>query len=400
MEYQLMNKDTVVATFRILSKDTGNHIEMISCDAEKLPIGFTDMSKWLSHRNASKHNEHLRRLMADLGCNRIEGFIKMTHAASLNDTFWVKQENEDKNWKDVSFYTNNFDQIISKLAFEGIGLVGEEFSSTSPELSTEGSFRKCWRREDGEIHLYKRGRDHVTPVGSEVYCEVMASELASILCKKSIQYQMELLHGVPASKCKLFTNEKYGYIPAAKLLRSETDYFDLLAWFDQKGEADSFRRMVVLDAITFNVDRHKGNYGFLFDNDTLELKEMAPIFDFNLALFPYATSEDFKNIGKYAMGFEPRIGTDFTRIGQIALSEDIRADLKNLWGFDFSFQGDDVFPAWRVKAIEEMVSRQIGAVLNESTLHTKDVFVPSVYTSSINSVFWRAIFPIFIVMIP
>ena len=73
-------------------------------------------------------------------CENTEGFIKVTHSASINDTFWIKSDRENISWNDVSLYRNEFDETISKLAFEGIGLYGVEFSSTVPELSTEGSF--------------------------------------------------------------------------------------------------------------------------------------------------------------------------------------------------------------------------------------------------------------------
>lgn len=97
--------------------------------------------------------------MADCGCDKTEGFIKITHAASINDTFWIKSEHENVSWEQISFYRNPFDETISKMAFEGMGLYGIKMSETSPELSTDGSFRKCWMREDdGQIFLHKRGR--------------------------------------------------------------------------------------------------------------------------------------------------------------------------------------------------------------------------------------------------
>ena len=38
--------------------------------------------------------------------------------------------------------------IISRLAFGGVGLYEEAFSSGSPELTCEGSFKKCFRKGD------------------------------------------------------------------------------------------------------------------------------------------------------------------------------------------------------------------------------------------------------------
>lgn len=44
--------------------------------------------------------------------------------------------------------------------------------------------------------------------------------------------------------------------------------------------------MIVLDALILNTDRHMGNYGFMVDNDTMQIKRMAPMFDHNQALLP------------------------------------------------------------------------------------------------------------------
>jgi hypothetical protein len=58
------------------------------------------------------------------------------------------------------------------------------------------------------------------------------------------------------------------------------------------------------------------------------------------------------------------------------LTPEIRRELIGLQGFDFSFRGNQEFEPWRVKAMEEMVHRQIQAILRGGGLQTKDVFVP------------------------
>lgn len=48
------------------------------------------------------------------------------------------------------YYLMNKNEKIAKTAFEG-GLHGRHLSTTSPEYGTDGSFAKCWIREDGTI---------------------------------------------------------------------------------------------------------------------------------------------------------------------------------------------------------------------------------------------------------
>lgn len=57
-------------------------------------------------------------------------------------------------------------------------------------------------------------------------------------------------------------------------------------YFESIGASQAFREMLVVDSLCFNQDRHAGNYGVLFDNDTLEIKGMAPVFDLNLSMLP------------------------------------------------------------------------------------------------------------------
>ena len=376
--YFLMNKDTVVGCIEIHKGELDSTYTFQPEGNAALPIGFKSIDSWLENRKASKHNRHLRQIMKECGCEQIEGFIRITHAASINDTFWVKGDNENVTWSQVSFYTNRFDETISKLAFEGLGLYGLKLSHTSPELSTEGSFRKCWIREgNGDIYLYKRGGNDARNMGLEPYCEVMASEIAvQLLGHKAVKYELANLHHELASKCLLFTDERYGYTPVSRFDINSGSADALLNFYRKLGSEDEFRRMLVLDAIIFNTDRHAGNHGVLVENDTQKPVMMAPIFDLNLSLLPYIEDEDMPDIGTTLEKYTPCIGSDFTRIAQIALTSEIRSDLIGLKGFKFSFKGDSRFTHKRVTFIENLINKQIDAILSGDILYTHDVFVP------------------------
>ena len=122
----LMNKDVVVASFG----KKNLHWVLLRQNAA-LPLGNFELNGWLEDRKAYKHNRHLKQLMTDCGCETTEGFIKITHAASINDSFWIKEEGETATWNDISFYRNDFNETISKLAFEGLGLYGFPVTRTA-----------------------------------------------------------------------------------------------------------------------------------------------------------------------------------------------------------------------------------------------------------------------------
>ena len=369
--YYLMNKDTITAS---ISRKDGRW-KLLHQNAI-LPTGKFEINEWLEDRKAFKHNHHLKRLMENCGCETTEGFIRITHAASINDSYWLKKDDEEISWDDVSFYRNEFNDTVSKLAFEGLGLYGIQMSSTSPELTTDGSFRKCWRKEDGNIYLYKRGPSGAYNAGLEPYCEALASEIINYADPESVRYTVVKLHKETATKCRSFTNEETGFVPLRKLVYKNITMEELLQFFDKLGCLEKFQRMLVLDAITFNVDRHLGNMGLLVDNDTQEITGIAPNFDFNLSMLPYVTKEEFDDIGRKLLDYGPQIGNDFTRMGQQMLTSKMRSELINLQGFEFTFRGNQDFEPWRVQKLEKMVHQQIKAILKGEGLQTKDVFVP------------------------
>ncbi len=369
--YYLMNKDVPAACF-----DKRNNKWALQHEYSGLPIGKFEINDWIEDRKAYKHNHHLKRLMKDCGCDTAEGFIRITHAASINDSFWIKEENETATWNDISFYKNNFNDTVSRLAFEGLGLYGIQMSSTSPELTTDGSFRKCWKKENGDIYLYKRGVSGAANAGLEPYCEALASEIINTADPSSVRYSVMKFHGETATKCRAFTGEDVGFVPLRKLVDRSITMDGLLTFFDSLGCREKFQKMLVLDAVTFNVDRHLGNIGVLINNDTQKITGIAPNFDFNLSMLPYVTIEEFDHIGTRLLDYGPAIGDDFTRVGQAMLTSEIRKDLINLQGFSFSFRGDRYFEPHRVDIMEELVNRQISAILKGEILYTRDVFVP------------------------
>lgn len=337
-----------------------------------LPLSFDNISDWISTRQAPKHREHMRNLLRQCGCDDLDGFIRVSHALGLNDTFWIKPEGSDLSWDDVSLYQNPFNETIARIAFEG-GLYGEHFSSTSPELITDGSYAKCWIRNEDEILLLKRGTSGARNTGLEPYSEYYAAQLGELICRDNVSYDLITHHGKLASSCKLFTDEKTGFTPVWKILSNKSTPVDILDYFDSIGAGESFRRMLVLDALILNTDRHMGNYGILVDNDTQDVIGMAPVFDNNQALLPYAEQQDFKDMDRYLESRPTKIGTDFNETAHWALTHGIKKDLNNLRGFRFTRHRKYNLPEERLQILEDVIDKQITRIINDIRLYVPDV---------------------------
>ena len=359
-EYILMNKDCCVLSFLCIRNEYDEPtFQELQWHVDYRPIGYKTLAGFLERRKAPKHREHIQRLLERFGCDDLEGFLNVTHAVSLNDTFWVKRADRDICWDQVSLYRNEFDQLISEAAFDG-SASSSELSTTSPEFGTDGNYAKCWIREDDGIYLYKTGssRYEVEPLS-----EFLAAQLAAHICPNYVDYDLDFYRDKLISKCKLFTTEDLGLAKAAGIFTEDRTIPAMLRYFEELGSGDAFRRMCILDALTYNPDRHYGNFGVLFNTDTMEPISMCPVFDNNRSLFPDLDQGQLENPDWYLQKCKPMIGKDFLVTARGLLTPEINSDLKNLLGFRFTQHDRITAPQERLDALSKIVNAQIKAIL-------------------------------------
>lgn len=360
MRYILMNKDEPWALFSCIQDEFGEESAVLNeWYTDLRPLGLQSLTAWLEKRKAPKHRKHIEQLLEQYGCVDLEGFLRVTHALSLNDTFWVKEESETLGWDEVSLYRNEFDALIAQAAFSGVISV-ESLSSTSPEFGTDGYYAKCWVREPDGIYLYKGGSDtyEIEPLS-----EFLACQLAAQICPQAVDYDLDFYHHRLISKCRLFTDEQAGLIKISDFPNRPTTVSELLRLYAGFGAEDALRRMFVLDALILNTDRHLGNFGFLFDNQTMEIQKPAPVFDHNRSLLFDLDEDQLANPDWYIGKCRPRIGVDFIKTARGMLTDEIRQELKNLDGFRFMLHSDIELPEERLNRLSEIVEQQRRAIL-------------------------------------
>lgn len=362
--YVLMNQDVPILEFHC-QRNVFDEPELFEdyWHTTLRPIGYGRLTTFLEQRKAPKHRKHIQHLLERYGCDDLEGFLRVTHALSLNDTFWVREANTSLRWKDVSLYTNPFSEIISEAAFDGI-ISETDLSSTSPEFGTDGYYAKCWKREDSGIYLYKCGSAHYE---IEPLSEYLAAQLSERLCGPgAVPYDMDFYRGKLVCKCPLFTSETVGLAKASAVFRGEERTIpELLTFFDGIGSGDAFRRMCVLDAVILNTDRHYGNFGVLFDTNTLEIQGMAPVFDHNRSLLPELDNDQLADPAWYLQRRKPRLGQDFLRNARGLLTDDIRRDLTRLKDFTFQQHPNIHADQARLEALSKIVQKQVLLILSD-----------------------------------
>lgn len=359
-KFFLMNKDERILQFNLIqNNENESDITDIVIFGNILPIGFqpTRIKSWITARKAPRHRANIKELLEKYNCDTLEGFIKVTHALSLNDTYWIKEANSELSWDDVSLYTNDFDDVIAKIAFEG----GDSMylpKSPSPEFSTDGAYAKCWIKEGNEIYLIKAGSKD----GVEPYSEFLASQLANLICRYSVPYDIVVYHNKITGKCPLFTTEDIGFAPAWKFAGG-TNIQELLDFYKSIGCSEQFKEMLVLDAVILNIDRHGGNHGVLVDNKTQNIIDMAPVFDHNRSLL--YQMKDFE-LGFYEYlvdDLKPCIGDNFVQVAREVITPKMAQKLQDIHGFSFAKHSKYNLPEERVRVLEQIVNDQIEKIV-------------------------------------
>lgn len=370
--YELLNKDVEVARFSIDSA-TESVVDFQWGTSGIRPIGFSDVTSFISSRKAPSNRAHIKGVLRALGADTLTGYLDVVHALSVNDTFWVRRVGEDVTWAEANLYDNELNEAISRIAFEG-GLVGQDLdlSTPSPEPSLDGSFAKCVIRRDGRLYIMKAPTSEESGERWHPWSEVMAYQVASAMGVRAVPYSLvdrvskRTGERMTATICPLFTSVDVGYAPARRWLSKPfADFAELLVAYASVGSEDAFREMVILDALTLNVDRHMGNHGILFDTDTLRPIGMAPVFDNNLSFCPRCV--DDPTGGFYAHAREncrPAIGSDFLLVARAAMTEQIAGRVEGMTSFEFDRGELRGMPEGRIETLEALVRTQARALLN------------------------------------
>lgn len=354
--YYLMNKDEILIKFRVVKNPVENVEEL---KVYKKPFWINNLYIFLKGRKAPSHRKHIADLLEQCGCNTLKGYLDFTHALSLNDTIWVKKESEkDLDWSKVSLYSNEFDETIARIAFSG-GVGEIAFSSITPELGTDGQFPKCWIREDNDIYLLKKGNS-----GMEPYSEYYGSNAISLLCDNVVNYNLVEYRNSLSTKCRLFTSEKYGYVPASGLSCEKT-VPGIFEYFTELGFDNKLKNMFVGDSVIMNEDRHLGNFGVLVDNETFEIVDFAPIFDHNISMLCYADRFDLENIDAYLKyrGHKLEDG-NFIDFGKAFLTPENKKMLNNIYGYEIEKHKELNLEDWRLAILSKQVNNQIRGLLS------------------------------------
>ena len=290
MDFTLMHKDVSVA--EMVFDDEGSLMKTRDIHSpEHMPYGtYTDgfldgnmMKTWWKSRSIPASRPGLEDLLEISGTSDIGPIILKSLGLSLSDHYWIKPFGSELSWRDVNYFENDFSDDMGDLLF-GTGCVEGEFSFSSPDATSDGVLRKRWKIMDGRRHLIKGG---ALPYNQEPFNEVIASKIMSILGVRHVGYELIRDGRHIYSCCEDMVDTHTELIPASRVCMvsrksNNQNWFDhYLAVCKDHGldVRDDIERMMIVDYIICNRDRHFNNFGIIRDSDSLSWIMTAPVFD-------------------------------------------------------------------------------------------------------------------------
>lgn len=283
MDRFVMSKDRPVARF-----DSLNHL--VWKDDVLCPLFFKraeDLDSWLCTRAIDAHRPNSRLLKKALRLAERDDIstVLAVHAATVTDTYWVKDAESDLAWDDVRFKKDYFSTLALKGDYSSFAAASVLKNNQSQELTNIGSFEKCWRLKDGVWWLYKQA--DALELFSEYFISLLGKRLGFdmaeyVPCNDYVRPKTR------AIKTRDFTSgANVNFEPLDAIMGEDVeDYvrtYNVLRQFGQNVASD-YVSIVFMDALCANPDRHSFNLGVLRDVDTGKVLRLAPNFDNNMAL--------------------------------------------------------------------------------------------------------------------
>ena len=261
--------------------------------AEHVPVGVPvkngiidrgELNKWWTDRSIPASRSGVREALETLNLNDTKILLVRCFGLSLSDQYWICPEGAELIWEKINFFDNSFSDDMGDVLF-GKPKKNEDFDFSSPDNTSDGYLKKRWKIINGKRCLIKGGSNLER---QQPFNEVIASKIMDRLNINHVSYNIIWEDGEPYSVCEDFVTRDTELVSAWRIMQTQKKdnstsvYQHFVNCCKSLGAADvvpALDRMLVLDYLISNEDRHLNNFGLLRNAETLEWIGFAPIYD-------------------------------------------------------------------------------------------------------------------------
>lgn len=308
-------------------------------DFDRLPfalrkeeITFVEFMEWASNRTLSIGRSYAKEILNAMRLSQSNRYAvcKACRGLSLEDSYWIRQDEDEKTWEEVNLFQNPLSLFITEISLSGSMIwhqeeVKEQKKIHTPELTTLGASAKGWIRQEEGLFLHKVGK-----------YEIPADEILNVLHINHIHYKVsqeneirsylseerkEWIDGVGERivNSKLFTSEDIAMLTFEEF-KIFCEIYGMNAYEEAKRiNPKAYFEMQIADYILNNNDRHEQNWGFLVENQSGKIIDYCPLFDHDHAFrndknLMSQTTEQYISLYDAAIIAQKELQIDFSEL--------------------------------------------------------------------------------------
>lgn len=361
---------------KIKMEDVSEDILVTIVQDLELPLFLIEnLEAIINNRTPPKGRYYMDDLLNSIGLSEDDpiSIIDYSYGLSLIDCLWFPRKDvnfNEINWGTVNLYNNKFNEMISELAFSG-GHKEVLGTQLTPELPTTGNLPKKWTYDsNNNIILMKGSTEKVFGKNAqEPFSEVIASQLLKILGYDFIDYYLGERNGRIVSYCNIYTNESQSLVHVKDKIDINNGMLGVIRLYKDLGYYEDLLKILTLDYLILNPDRHLSNFGFLVDSESYDIIKPFPIYDNGNSLLAYYNKnnslEEYINVL-----LPPKMYDTYDTILDLLDEEDLstvkRMNVQRLKNFKIDrsellrYKGDICITNEKLDLIEEVINKQVN----------------------------------------
>ncbi|WP_241674477.1 HipA domain-containing protein [Paenibacillus luteus] len=255
----------------------------VGVPVKKGKVDRAALNEWWRGRAIPASRDGIKEALLELNLSTTQKLLDKSLGLSLSDQYWIMPKGSTINWSSINFFENPFSDDVGNVLF-GQGS-SDAISLISPDNTSDGWLKKKWVIVSEKRCLVKGGSGATQ---QEPYNEVIASKIMERLGIPHVPYTLMEQEEYPYSVCENFITPQTELITAWYVMHTQQKpnhvsvyqhYVNCCEKLGISGIAGALDRMMVVDYLIANEDRHQNNFGVIRDAETLEWIGPAPIYD-------------------------------------------------------------------------------------------------------------------------